>query len=327
MRLLKSPPRQSLISLIAGFLLAATMATLGGETRLRLPFDIFPGTAYLALLSFPAMWRETGGGDDGADLQFAAYGGPAYTGESDLNLVQPGGTDITFRDIVWEGKPFRRPPYYGYRAIYWLTDRYGVVLDFTHIKAIAIKDRPVQQSGFKDGNHVPPQAPVSATLKRLEFTHGYNLLTLNVLRRGIWRGSNLIPYAGLGLGVAIPHVEVQRTDPPQSARTDEYQITGPALQFLGGIEWRFGRRLSLFVEYKLSCAMIRGDLVGGGKVTTNLCTHQIPFGIAVHLRSRKEMPASGNLFRGLQAPGLGLGDCRGKRLLFGAGRMLDGAAG
>jgi hypothetical protein len=327
MRLLESPPRQSLISLIAGFLLAATMATLGGETRLRLPFDIFPGTAYLALLSFPAMWRETGGGDDGADLQFAAYGGPAYTGESDLNLVQPGGTDITFRDIVWEGKPFRRPPYYGYRAIYWLTDRYGVVLDFTHIKAIAIKDWPVQQSGFKDGNHVPPQAPVSATLKRLEFTHGYNFLTLNVLRRGIWRGSNLIPYAGLGLGVAIPHVEVQRTDPPQSARTDEYQITGPALQLLGGIEWRFGRRLSLFVEYKLSCAMIRGDLVGGGKVTTNLCTHQIPFGIAVHLRSRKEMPASGNLFRGLQAPGLGLGDCRGKRLLFGAGRMLDGAAG
>jgi hypothetical protein len=32
--------------------------------------------------------------------------------------------------------------------------------------------------------------------------------------------------------------------------------------------------------------MIRGDLVGGGKVTTNLCTHQVPVGIAVHLRVR-----------------------------------------
>jgi hypothetical protein len=292
MRLLESLPRQFQIWLTTGLLLAATMVTLAGEIRLRLPFDIFPGAAYLALLSFPAIWREAGRGDDGADLQLGVYGGPAYTGASDLNLVQPGGTDMTFRDVAWEGKPFRRPPYYGYRAIYWPSDRYGVMLDFTHIKAIAIKDRPVQQSGFKDGNHVPPQAPVSATLKRLEFTHGYNLLTLNALRRGAPRGPNLIPYAGLGLGVAIPHVEVQRTDPPQSARTDEYQITGPALQALGGIEWRFGRRLSLFVEFKLSCAMIRGDLVGGGKVTTNLCTHQLLAGPAVHLRARDSIPAS-----------------------------------
>jgi hypothetical protein len=292
MRLLESLPRQFQIWLTTGLLLAATMVTLAGEIRLRLPFDIFPGAAYLALLSFPAIWREAGRGDDGADLQLGVYGGPAYTGASDLNLVQPGGTDMTFRDVAWEGKPFRRPPYYGYRAIYWPSDRYGVMLDFTHIKAIAIKDRPVQQSGFKDGDHVPPQAPVSATLKRLEFTHGYNLLTLNALRRGAPRGPNLIPYAGLGLGVAIPHVEVQRTDPPQSARTDEYQITGPALQALGGIEWRFGRRLSLFVEFKLSCAMIRGDLVGGGKVTTNLCTHQLLAGPAVHLRARDSIPAS-----------------------------------
>jgi hypothetical protein len=237
------------------------------------------------------VWRERSGGDASADLQLGAYLGPAYTGGSDLNLVQPGGTDMTFRDIAWEGRPFRRPPYYGYRAIYW-SDRYGVMLDFTHIKAIAIKDRPVQQSGFKDGDHVPPQAPISATLKRLEFTHGYNLLTLNALRRGASRGPNLIPYFGLGLGVAIPHVEVERADTPQSARTFEYQITGPALQLLGGIEWRFGRRLSLFVEYKLSCAMIRGDLVGGGKVTTNLCTHQLPLGLAVHLRPREEIAAS-----------------------------------
>ncbi|HSB58476.1 MAG TPA: hypothetical protein VLD66_02640, partial [Methyloceanibacter sp.] len=203
-----------------------------------------------------------------------------------------GGTDMTFRGIAWEGKPFRRPPYYGYRAIYWPSDRYGVMLDFTHIKAIAIKDRPVRQSGFKDGDDVPPQAPVSTTLKRLEFTHGYNLLTLNALRRGASRGPNLIPYFGLGLGVTIPHVEVERADKPRSDRTFEYQITGPALQLLGGIEWRFGRRLSLFVEYKLSCAMIRGDLVGGGKVTTNLCTHQLPLGVAVHLRPREALATS-----------------------------------
>ncbi len=279
--------RQTLSPLVAhGLALGLILASVAGETRLRLPFDVLPGAVYLALLSLPAFADKSDATGDGADAQLGAYLGPAYTARSSLNFVQPGGTDMTFGDIAWEGKPFRPPPYYGYRAIYWPSDRYGVMLDFTHIKAIAMKDRPGQQSGFKDGDHVPAQAPVSATLKRLEFTHGYNLLTLNALRRASMRGPNLIPYAGVGLGVAIPHVEVQRADKPQSTRTYEYQITGPALQLLGGIEWRFGRRLSLFVEYKLTCAMIRGDLVGGGKVTTNLCTHQVPVGIAVHLRAR-----------------------------------------
>ena len=158
--------------------------------------------------------------------------------------------------------------------------------DFTHIKAIAVKDRPVRQSGLRDGVAVPAEEPLSATLKRLEFTHGYNLFTVNLLRRGEMPNARLIPYAGAGLGVAIPHVEVQRAAAPQSTRTDEYQVTGPALQLLGGVEWRFGRRLSLFVEYKLSCAMIHGDLIGGGQVSTNLCTHQLPIGFAVHLRAR-----------------------------------------
>ena len=277
--------RQAFPPLIAhGLALGLVLASVAGETRLRLPFDVLPGAVYLALFSLPALLERSDA--SGADAQLGAYLGPAYTSRSSLNLVQPGGTDMTFGDIAWEGKPFHPPPYYGYRAIYWLSDRYGFMLDFTHIKAIAIKNRPGQQSGFKDGDHVPTQAPVSATLKRLEFTHGYNLLTLNALRRASMRAPNLMPYAGVGLGVAIPHVEVQRADKPQSTRTYEYQITGPALQLLGGIEWRLGRRLSLFVEYKLTCAMIRGDLVGGGKVTTNLCTHQVPVGIAVHLRVR-----------------------------------------
>jgi hypothetical protein len=293
MRSAESPSRRPPISLTTGLLLAATLAALGGETSLRLPFDIFPGAAYLALLRFPAMWREDSGTDAGADLQFGVYGGPAYTARSAFNLAQPGGTDMRLDNIAWEGRPFRPPPYYGLRAIYWLpATRLGLMGDFTHIKAVAIKDRPVDQSGRRDGVPVLSHESLSATFARLEFTHGYNLFTVNLVGRGALRGGALVPYAGVGLGVAYPHVEVQRAGAPQSTRTYTYQVAGPAMQVLGGIEWRFGRRLSLFVEYKLSCAAIRGDLKGGGDIATNLCTHQLLGGPAVHLRAREAIAGS-----------------------------------
>ena len=45
-----------------------------------------------------------------------------------------------------------------------------------------------------------------------------------------------------GLEAAEKQVEVQRAGAPKSARSFEYQVTGPAWQVLGGLEWRFGRR-------------------------------------------------------------------------------------
>jgi lipid A oxidase len=79
---------------------------------------------------------------------------------------------------------------------------------------------------------------------------------------------------------------MQRANRPVETRTFEYQFAGPAFQVLAGVEWRFGRRLSVFVEYKLSCAAIRGRLVGGGTLATDLCTHQLLAGPAIHLRPR-----------------------------------------
>jgi lipid A oxidase len=107
------------------------------------------------------------------------------------------------------------------------------------------------------------------------------------VRRAASAEQKLIPYVGAGAGVAIPHVEVGREDWPPKTRTSEYQITGPAVQLLGGIEWRFAPRFSVFLEYKLSCAAIHGDVKGGGGVETNLCTHQLLGGPAWHLRQRE----------------------------------------
>jgi hypothetical protein len=277
--------RPPLAQLVSGIAFAALAALVIPQAKLRLPFAVLPGGAYVALLGLPMLWRHGGETDSGADLQVAAYGGTNYTMRSRLHLTQPGGTDLRFGDVAWEGEPFRAPPYYGLRAIYWLPGaRLGIMGDFTHIKARALRGKVVDQSGERDGSAVPRQQQLSATFKRLEFTHGYNLLTLNLVRRGDIGRARLTPYAGAGLGVAYPHVEVQGAGAPDATRTYEYQIAGPALQLLGGIEWRFGNRLSMFVEYKLDCAAIGGALVGGGKVDTTLCTHQLLAGPAFHLR-------------------------------------------
>jgi hypothetical protein len=234
--------RPPLARLASGITFAVLAALLIPQAKLRLPFDVLPGGVYVALLGLPMLWRYGGEADSGADLQVAAYGGTNYTMRSRLHLTQPGGTDLRFKDIAWEGQPFRAPPYYGLRAIYWLpASRLGIMGDFTHIKARALRGDAVEQSGQRDGSTVPPQQPLSATFKRLEFTHGYNLLTLNLVRRADGGRTRFIPYAGAGLGVAYPHVEVQRAGAPDATRTYAYQILGPALQLLGGIEWRFGR--------------------------------------------------------------------------------------
>ncbi|HSF47099.1 MAG TPA: hypothetical protein VLA73_01905 [Burkholderiales bacterium] len=119
------------------------------------------------------------------------------------------------------------------------------------------------KDGTRDGLPVPPQEKLSATFSKLEFTHGYNLFTLNLVRRSSFRAKALVAGAGAGAGIAIPYVEVGRTGWPMASRTSEYQMSGPAAQVLGGVEWHFAPHFSLFIEYKLSCAAIRGAVKRG----------------------------------------------------------------
>jgi hypothetical protein len=270
----------------ASALVVASLSATPGGVRLHLPFEVYPGAIYLGLLAWPG-FRGGGEGAEGVpDLQLGAYGGPAYTMASPLNFTQRGGTALRFGAIPWEGQPFKPPPYYGLRGILWPANgRQGLMVDFTHIKADAVKEAFVDQEGTRDGLPVPPQEKLSATFRKLEFTHGYNLFTLNLVRRSALRPAKLLAYAGAGAGIAIPHVEVGRPGWPAETRTSEYQLAGPAVQVLGGMEWRFSPHVSLFLEYKLSCSAITGAVKGGGKVETNLCTHQLLAGPAWHLKA------------------------------------------
>jgi lipid A oxidase len=199
-------------------------------------------------------------GTANAEFLLGIYGGISDTLDSDVD-VDSGATNLTLDDIPFEGESFDNPIYYGVRGTYWLNGApsYGVMLDFTHAKAIADDDE------------------IAPTFDDLQFSHGLNTLTLN----GLYRHplSWVTPYAGVGVGVSVPHVEVDLAGPGGS--TEEYQFGGVAAQALAGMEFALGDRFALFAEYKFSYTPLDVDLDGGGSLETDLFTNQAMLGLSV----------------------------------------------
>ena len=47
-----------------------------------------------------------------AETQIDVYGGWNGSFDSDIHLVQPGGTNMTLDDVPWDGDSFGAPPYW-----------------------------------------------------------------------------------------------------------------------------------------------------------------------------------------------------------------------
>lgn len=235
-------------------------------------------------------------------LIISAYGGAPYTHASDVAFDHAGEGRFTVRNVGWQGKPFEDPYYYGLRVAKWSSRApVGLMLDFTHAKAIADTAQPLAIDPPLSGT---PAKTIGDKLRKLEFSHGHNTLVLNLLYR-LPGGGRVRPYAGLGLGVALPHTEIWFADAPRSTRTYTYQFAGPVLQILGGLELRTRGRFSTFVEYKFSLSRyavpltpgettwLFGDLANqfahwrsgaaaaDGTAATNLATHQWIGGINI----------------------------------------------
>jgi lipid A oxidase len=239
-----------------------------------------------------------------AHTTVAGYFGAPWTYPSDIRFTNPAGkTDFTLEHVGWDAKPFKSPIYYGVRVQRWAPgDRVGTMVDFTHSKTITRPDEEVAIKGLIEGAPAPAKAKIGALFKHLEFSHGHNMLTLNGLYRLASLAPRLSPYVGLGVGISLPHTEVERIG--ETPRTYEYQYAGPAAQALIGFEVRLPTT-SLFVEYKFTFADYRaplsrleggwlfGDLwrqatlwwsgqtPPGGYVETKLLSHQIIGGAGV----------------------------------------------
>lgn len=219
-----------------------------------------------------------------AEDEVALYLGVALAPRSDLRLREPGGTDVTYHDVSWRTRSLKTPVYYGVRVTHWLKARpgVGVAVDYTHAK-IYLKDTVVHVTGTRGGTPVDAVEPVSGTIASFNNSHGLNLLTVNALARGgappadgTGEGRRLRPYAGVGVGLALPHVEAEIG----GGATSAYQVTGPVAQALAGLEARTGRHWALFGEYKVDRAWLREDLHGSRKADLDVTLHQLVGGVA-----------------------------------------------
>lgn len=186
------------------------------------------------------------------ELMVAFYGGAPYTYPSRVSLKKDGVHDFTVDGVEWRGEPFIDPIYYGVRVVRWFEgSRTGGMLDFTHSKTIGELDKEVNFKGLLNGEPAPAKAKLGDVFRRLEASHGHNMLTLNGMLRLFDLHPRLSLYGGLGAGVNLPHSEIQLMK--GGGRTYEYLYTGPAAQALIGLEFRVPR-MSYFLEYKFTFA-------------------------------------------------------------------------
>jgi len=211
--------------------------------------------AGLVLLAAPAS----------AETVLSFYVGSNWSPDStvDYDFNQGGGPQSA--TVGWDGETFEMPPYFGLRATWWLErhPNWGFAIDNVHAKIAA--------------------DPMPAGFTQLEFTDGVNMLSGNVHYRYL-NDSTFTPYAGIGIGITLPHVEVTNT--AGTSDTFRYQYGGPAAQVLVGLEHKINDRWSVFAEAKLAKFWIDVDLDGGGELSTDVTSRQIAFGVNYTLGRR-----------------------------------------
>lgn len=187
-----------------------------------------------------------------AEIEISAYTGGQTAPHSTITHSTLGEDTVG-----WLGKSFEMPPYWGLRATMWRNERFGFGVEVNHVKVYA-------------------DDPAAYGYDVLEMTDGLNIVTANIWRR--WQSnSRWTPYVGVGVGVAIPHVEVQ---PTGGELTFGYQLTGPAAQLVAGAAWEINAKWSVFGEYKGTWSSHDMDLESGATLKTDIITNAVNLGLS-----------------------------------------------
>jgi lipid A oxidase len=194
-----------------------------------------------------------------AEFELSLYSGWQTVTDSDVEGRDPGGIGDFDFEADWEGRSGETPPYYGIRGTWWRPSNFGFGLEFTHAKVYGSRSTR-DENGFDT----------------LEFTDGLNIVTANVFRRFPDAGRAWTPYVGVGAGISVPYVEVETS----GTSTFEYQLTGPAAQWVAGISYRLTPSWSVFSEYQGTYSRNNADLDGGGDLETDILTNAVNLGVS-----------------------------------------------
>ncbi len=216
-------------------------------------------------------------------MELSIFTGVALSQESDLRLEQNGGTDLTFHDVSFEGRDFNAPPYYGVRALWFPSEdsHWGFGAEFFHMKMYGETDATVHVTGRRSGAPVDAKERIDGTIQSFSLSHGLNYALGDIVHR--WkpghRGEDFLgrlePYLGIGLGAVIPHVETT-----VDGRSHEgYQLHGPGVEGLAGVNISLAPHFGLMFEYKFTYANLDSLDIPGGAIEVTPLNHHFVTGL------------------------------------------------
>lgn len=216
-------------------------------------------SATAALLAATALTLP---GQAAADVELSFYLGAQTAPHSRVEGTDNSGAaneDFNFL-ATWEGRSGEAPPYYGVRATWWHSANFGYGVELNHAK-VYLDEAQEAAEGFDD----------------FELSDGLNIITANAFYRwpGHWASGAVTPYVGGGLGLAVPHVDVERN----GLETFEYQMTGFAATWMAGVSYDVTDTWAVFAEYKGTYSVNEADLTGGGSFSTDIVTNALNFGL------------------------------------------------
>lgn len=176
-------------------------------------------------------------------LVFQAFTGAPLNFPTSLTITQEGRPDLE-HDADWESRPFEQPLYWALR-LRWQREADGFELQLLHHKMYLEN---------------PP-----AAIEHFEVTHGFNILTVNYMRRTRpvhWR---------LGAGVTMPNTFA--TIGGELSDVHDYSIGGPAFLAGGGSELALTRRLFLSAEAQFIAGWGTDDVSRGEAKVVSLAIH------------------------------------------------------
>lgn len=165
--------------------------------------------------------------------------------------VQGPSTDAAFHGVDWAVHPFESAPYYVVKLGQWSSraPRWGLELDFTHSKAIALTDQTVRADGVWNGTPLPPRLPLNEHLGKIRFTNGTNILSALPVHRFADPGARIQPYVGVGPAYFIIWSVSEADGVRRHAR---YHGSGFGWAGEVGVRGRIDERFSWYVEAKVT---------------------------------------------------------------------------